>query len=289
MATTSKNQRQASVSVKMLFGSVSKSGSCSESSSADNKSEPSESSISDHQRQVSVRKCDNSASAHDKTVPNLVCNSDEIAQPPDAFSSDDQQQGSLSKSKSSTSNHCDSVCDINSDSIGKIKLVSQAKKRGRPKGSHLTAIGLRKKSLCRTFSEISSDEKASIILSWVVPAYILKKVDLKTEKITIDHLRLKMVPCWFYDNELIHLELLQNYMEVDAYELLKKAIEKNSENIKWICYAYKKNLYESQSLDESSEAVLCDGCMRWFHKECEKIDYILTDDVSYFCTCCVRT
>ena len=122
----------------MHFGSVSNLGGCSESSSVDNKSEPSESFISDHQRQVSVRKCDNSTSTHDKSVPNLVCNSDEMSQPPDASTSDDQQQASLSKSESSISNHCDSVCDINSDSIGKIKLVSQAKKRGRPKGSHLT-------------------------------------------------------------------------------------------------------------------------------------------------------
>ena len=102
-----------------------------------------------------------------------------------------------------------------------------------------------------------------VILSWVVPAYILRKVELKTEKITNDHLRLKIVPCWFYDNELIHLELLQNYMEVDAYELLKKAIEKKTEKtLNGFVMRLKKNLYESQRLDESSEAVLCDGCMR---------------------------
>ena len=59
------------------------------------------------------------------------------------------------------------ICDVN-----QVKVVDRYRKRGRPKGTQLTVIGLRKKLILTKFGDLSYEEKAFIILGWVVPNYI---------------------------------------------------------------------------------------------------------------------
>ena len=187
------------------------------------------------------------------------------------------------------------ISNVNSDNVtvGKVSdivICTNVQKRGRPKKKMLNAIGLPKKKCqlvqCKVYSELSDKEKAMIILHWLVSPLLLKNIDFDNEKIGVDLLKLKSIPCWLY-NEEVDIAFLKTYMTSDAFNDLNNAIEANAGKVKWICFNCKKNLHESQRRDnEPSQSIICDHCLKWYHFECLK-EPPLDEEISmFFCEKC---
>ena len=90
------------------------------------------------------------------------------------------------------------------DSSENSDLKPLIKKRDRPKGSNLNAIGLQKKrkvNFCEKIVIMSNFEKGNIMLEWLVPMQVIKQKVLGTDKITAKDLTNDLC-CWFYNEEV---------------------------------------------------------------------------------------
>ena len=177
--------------------------------------------------------------------------------------------------------------------VENIVVVKRSNRKGRCKGSNLTAFGIPKKnssSLCNNsvrFVDKTEVEKVLYILTPVVRVRSLKKIQKGiVSKISIADLKRNNVPSWFYNDE-IKFDILIPFMESHAFEKLKERVDKYRNSNVWLCDICHKNVDESIT-DTDSVAVMCDACLNWFHSECLQLTVRPSDVESFFCMRCTK-
>ena len=145
----------------------------------------------------------------------------------------------------------------------------------------------------KKFVEQTIDEKILTIFNWFVCVGAIKKFVNDKAKISLSDIKVKKLPCWLYNTEVINnLDILKPYMESDAFQFVFLQVHPNNgekDNVLWICHFCKRNLNISQRLDnKSSRAILCECCLRWYHCECISFEEPIDETITYFCNLCKK-
>ncbi|XP_065895227.1 uncharacterized protein [Dysidea avara] len=165
-----------------------------------------------------------------------------------------------------------------------IKVPSAIKKRGRPRGSELTVVGLPKKKNRRgvegpcPFIRLHTSDKEKVILNWFVDKEV---IDATKKGILIEEedveCRTELVPNSVLD-ENVDVCLVRKYFSTDAWMIVEDIIRQKKKKTVWICSVCQHDLHSDQS-------VLCDSCLTWFHFRCVGLSK-LPKKKHWFCRQC---
>ena len=151
--------------------------------------------------------------------------------------------------------------------ISDISLPPKIHKRGRPKGSELTVIGLPRKRLRMQksklvpFERMTDSQKQSFTLGWFVEKRVIDKC--MSENHIIQEEEVEVTP-----NNIslackeIEIDLIKKFFSEDAWKVVIQAVDirKNQE---WTCNVCQEEL-ETRSCG-------CDRCLLWYHFHCASI------------------
>jgi hypothetical protein len=146
-----------------------------------------------------------------------------------------------------------------------VKLPTKIVSVGRPKGSGLTVIGTKRKSLNsntqtstvkrKKFIELSDDEKWIKLLGWLTN---VNKNEILSQKISTH--KLIEDPRMFnrLGNDEVQLNIIKRLVHTKCFKYLKREVEKLQNSEYWLCAKCLRNLEGLQ--------VKCNGCLDWFHR-----------------------
>lgn len=122
--------------------------------------------------------------------------------------------------------------------------------------------------------------KEGKILSWLG----VKKPICSDEKLKIEDLEIneENIYASFY-NEVVDIEIVKKFFEPDGFNKLQRIVM-NFRKSKWVCFNCGK---DESELNKSNKCVCCDGCMIWFHIECEGGEEIEKEE-DWFCSHCKK-
>lgn len=150
-----------------------------------------------------------------------------------------------------------------------LQFPATMKRRGRPKGSDTTVIGLRKKGAKVTgFAKLCADDKRSQMLRWLFDGKDVCSTSSQTYKPDT-------VPEQFRDNLVLSvLGLISAYVDVPY---VKQHIR--SSPPQWTCAVC------SVELQEDDRSVSCDRCLLWVHFSCANLKRAPAKK-EWFCRAC---
>ena len=151
--------------------------------------------------------------------------------------------------------------------IANISLPPRIQKRGRPKGSELTVIGLPKKRLklqkpkCTAFERMNNSQKESFILSWFVDKRVIDKCMTEHHKIQEDEVEVNPDNIPLACKE-VQVDVVKQYFSEDAWAALIQCVTIRQSH-EWTCNVCSEEL--------ETRAVCCDRCLLWHHFHCASI------------------
>ena len=151
--------------------------------------------------------------------------------------------------------------------IANISLPPRIQKRGRPKGSELTVIGLPKKRLklqkpkCTAFERMNNSQKESFILSWFVDKRVIDKCMTEHHKIQEDEVEVNPDNIPLACKE-VQVDIVKQYFSEDAWAALIQCVTIRQSH-EWTCNVCSEEL--------ETRAVCCDRCLLWHHFHCASI------------------
>ena len=173
----------------------------------------------------------------------------------------------------------------------KIKIPPRMKKRGRPKGAELTAIGLpsskktkrnNSKNMIVPFIKLKIAEKDKILLECVVyPSTAnnaLKGVLVTKEKLISD---LNTISDLLRDEKYVDLHRIEKYFEDSAWTECLKLCEKKKSS-KWFCSVCQK------IISMSTDSVACERCLEWSHLSCTSLKKLPKVRNWYYKSCKIK-
>ena len=148
----------------------------------------------------------------------------------------------------------------------KIQLTPKMIKRGRPKASDLTVIGLpakkhrQKETLPTPFIKKSPEKKKKYIVSWIIPTYFGES--LLGKKFAVKDLpeRANQLSPKLHDVN-VELQRVKKYFESSAWDVLGVLIAEKEQFPNWPCSTCEEDLHEFESIQ-------CDSCLNWHHLKC---------------------
>ena len=167
--------------------------------------------------------------------------------------------------------------------LANITLTPQIRKRGRPKGSDLTVIGLPKKRLKlkrrpTPFQNLETSEKDKIMLKWFVDNEVAEQ-------------------CVNSDDKLIseeEVECCPERINMVATETCVDSIEKYFEKDAWVAVLHVLESAKARSItckvcneELETRCVSCDLCLSWFHYHCAALSDTPRTKF-WFCSNCSR-
>ncbi|XP_043270291.1 uncharacterized protein [Venturia canescens] len=169
-----------------------------------------------------------------------------------------------------------SVLNLN---IQDIKVPCAVKRRGRPKGSLKTVIGLSKKRRIpmRTrklpFLQLSLSERALVILKWLVDEKIA--FSAVHNGINIPEESVETRPNEVSDSiidEDVNIESVRRYFSVEAWKIVEEFVKQKKDSNVFVCAMCDVDL--DTTVDDESHplnqkfSIRCDYCMSWYHLSC---------------------
>ncbi|XP_043269802.1 uncharacterized protein [Venturia canescens] len=151
------------------------------------------------------------------------------------------------------------------------------KRRGRPKGSEKTVIGLRKKRRVpagikqRPFFKLSINERALVILKWVVDDKIAYSAVYHGKHIQEESVESNPdAVCDSIIDDDINILSMKKYFSGDAWRVVEQILECKRKNDVFLCAVCAVDL--DTTIDESSSnckfSIRCDYCVLWYHVGC---------------------
>ena len=227
------------------------------------------------------------SNVHDSEVPEIVSEQSRKSSEHPQTDFCNQRENLTTESLSSSDHQSSSNNISNENVLTKIRMPPPSKKRGRPKGSLLTAIGRpRSKSRktkhstsnCTPFLQKTSWNRQQLMLSWFLDDQNVKKslrsgvlcgeADVECNP---DKLRNGM------KDELVDINLIRRFFTDDGWLAVLNAYEQLKKK-SWLC-----SLCAIDLLKESS--VQCDSCLDWYHFSCIQITKIPACKF-WFCDIC---
>ena len=151
--------------------------------------------------------------------------------------------------------------------ISGISLPPKIPKRGRPKGSELTVIGIPRKRMklqknkLVPFEHMTEQQQHSFVLAWLVDRNVINRC--MTEQYAIQEADVEVNPaCISLACKEIDVSLVKQYFSEDAWLLAKQATDLRMAN-EWTCDVCSEEL--------ETRAIACDRCLLWFHYHCASI------------------
>jgi len=190
-----------------------------------------------------------------------------------------------------------------------IKLPPKIRKRGRPKGAELTAIGLsqkksKKESKPIPFSKMSPHAKdrgrlyvishtaiiinnidmfSLVMLQWFVnnqrfvDEALTRNRLIRAEELITDA---EKIPVKCLD-ECITLSRIRKYFKSNAWEFILKMVEKVKEKSNWYCQVCCSDI-------DDAESIGCDTCLEWYHIKCSGLSQ-RPKKKNWICRNCYKT
>ena len=163
----------------------------------------------------------------------------------------------------------DNACEIDAEeNVGDIVLPPRLKKRGRPKGSELTVVGIPRKRLKlkkqkRPFHEMNEYQKAKIMLKWFVSDASVNEClgSIGLRRIKEDEVECKPEDLFLAATE-VDLDCIRKYFENDAWLSVIDVVN-NAKSREWTCSVCNELL--------ETRHVGCDMCLGWLHYHCAAI------------------
>ena len=140
------------------------------------------------------------------------------------------------------------------------------RKRGRPKGSEKTVVGLPKKKRnvgCVAFIDLAPSRKEERMLSWFVsPNHVTAA--LAGRKLTeemVETIPEQVNNASVSDN--VCLATIRRFFTVDAWKCVLDVVSVKQHNCTYIC-----NVCQGEIDDSQESSVNCDNCLSWVHLKC---------------------
>lgn len=163
-------------------------------------------------------------------------------------------------------NDCNQYAHLNN-----IEVPCALKRRGRPKGSDKTMIGLSKKSkpvsLSKKipFKKIGRTERAMFILRWFVDDETV--VSAVRDGIPIEEQFVEIQPAKVSDciqDEDVNIFSVKEYFTEDAWKVVEQLLYYKKADFSFLCAACTNNL-------DGVESIGCDYCLAWYHLSCASL------------------
>ena len=160
-------------------------------------------------------------------------------------------------------------------------LPTIQRKRGRPKGSTTSAIGLPKQKKQRTggmpFFKKNLRTRQRNMLAWFVEVRVIESalagnLICETEVEQIPH----NLPSSLLEPQL-DLNLIKPFFTAEAWVAVQSVIEERKK-LPWLCCQCGRDISEKQSIG-------CDSCMEWVHLECARLKKVPRTKF-WYCTSC---
>lgn len=186
----------------------------------------------------------------------------------------------------STSTVSESITNTGVDSLLNVIVQPAIKRRGRPRGTDKTVIGLQKKKKPRNeksiipFNQKEINDQRKIILKWFLIAdETIKKVLNNKQKlcdsdVTIDYKDLTFA---ILDDTNVNLSIIKPYFTNQGWNKIIKICESKKLQ-EWECKYCKFNLnktLEDDGMEKDKKfkiSVGCDYCLEWYHLKCAGLE-----------------
>ena len=154
--------------------------------------------------------------------------------------------------------------------VREIRFAPKCKKRGRPKGSCTTAIGLAKakkvkKTRCSPFHTLDIQSKHKLVLGWIVDTRTVTEAMQRNYLIGEEDIDRDNIPSQLKDTQ-VDIHMLRRYFDSEGWKLLNTISDKIQVE-EWKCGECKEPL-------NTSESIACDSCLEWNHLTCIKLKKI---------------
>ena len=154
--------------------------------------------------------------------------------------------------------------------VRELCFAPKCKKRGRPKGSCTTAIGLPKakklkNTRCSPFHTLDIQSKHKLVLGWIVDARTVTEAMQRNYLIGEEDIDRDNIPSQLKDNQ-VDIHMLRRYFDSEGWNLLN-TISDEIQDEEWKCGECKEPL-------NTSESIACDSCLEWNHLTCIKLKKI---------------
>ena len=164
-----------------------------------------------------------------------------------------------------------------------VSLPTVSKKRGRPKGSCTTAIGLpkgKKRKITKgpiPFMKKEIEARQRHILGWFVEQDKVVAA-MRGGILSENHIEMipENIPSACLDNERVDINIILKYFDTDGWAALTSVFRERV-SIGWLCFKCYQDL--------SGESIGCDSCLEWYHRKCAGIRKIPTSQY-WFCKSC---
>ncbi|XP_057336089.1 MATH and LRR domain-containing protein PFE0570w-like [Microplitis mediator] len=172
--------------------------------------------------------------------------------------------------------------------LSNIIVQPSLKRRGRPKGTDKTVIGLprkvkrAKKEKEIPFIEKSSIEKSKIILKWLMPRNNIDEILNNQRRISESDVTISINELSFaiIDDKNINLSSIKQYFTNEGWEKVNHLCDQKKK-IEWQCKYCKIDLNKTVDNDDDNDggddideikkfkiSIGCDYCLEWYHLKC---------------------
>ncbi|CAH0553152.1 unnamed protein product [Brassicogethes aeneus] len=151
------------------------------------------------------------------------------------------------------------------------------KKRGRPKGSEMTVVGLPKKKKSssgkQSFAKRPSSEKKLLILKWLIPRYYMEVFN-KNRSIEADDINIDIPHSILDDN--VNISIIEEFCTHSSWSKITSTLNEKSK-LPWFCARCAKQL--------SPASIICENCLMWYHTGCVGLKKVPKKKI-WFCKFC---
>lgn len=152
-------------------------------------------------------------------------------------------------------------------SLSAVQVPASIKKRGRPKGSELTTIGLTRKKPQQSaggpkpFLKMPVETKTKRVLQWLgvgqsdIKNVMATKIPIKKLMVAADSINNAVL------DEHVDIYLVRPMFTATLWTKITKAVEDKRKANVWLCGHCNRDL-------QDGGCILCDCCLSWFHLSC---------------------
>ena len=152
--------------------------------------------------------------------------------------------------------------------LNEISMPPKTKRKGRPKRTETTVVGISKKeelsAKSTPYAKLLLKEKYKFLLSRLVNASAAESA-LGKEKLlaSSDVKKSLLIPDSLRDENSLDIQRVQIYFETTACKTVKRTIDEKK-RCKWICFACNKFI-------EDGESIGCNSYLLWGHLSCTSL------------------